>query len=155
MTTRRIITLIIAVLVAFLIAYAGKSCAEDIAETNRQNRLKNDTTYGTQGNTPGLIEDTPQYNNNSQNVTTDPNPELLEPTEYVETVTNIFGDVIGTVPPAESSTQAPDSGSIFNQPDNTSEEPTSPPPILDRNPPVQAETQPATADLNDLILHIN
>lgn len=156
MTTRRIVTLIIAAVVAFLIIYAGKSCAEDIAETNRKNSANKTIIQNSNVDTPSLIENQPA--GNQQNTPTDPATDSETPTEYVETVTNIFGEVIGTVPPTQPQTdaanQTPSGDAAEITDDNTQQEPATPPPILDRTPAEEKATEAPTVDLNEIVIRI-
>lgn len=122
MTKSRIISLILAAVAAMLVAFAGKACAEDIVETNNKNAPLKNTAYAddkNQGN-----EDFPAMSYGTNPPTTTPDPY-----EGVETITNIFGDVIATVPAAadNSATSAPDTEepatqkntSILDRPDTT------------------------------------
>lgn len=95
METRRLISIIIAVAAAFLVMWAGKSCAEDIVNTNK----KSDDYQGTfaEGYTPsGGYENYADYGDGTQ-----PIPQQTETTatsnQNVQTVTNLLGEVVGTV----------------------------------------------------------
>lgn len=160
MTIRRIISIIIAAAVAMLIIFAGKSCAQNIAETNQKaaankapiiNNTPDDFTYST-------------VSVSSEAVTTDTT------TDGVEVVTNLFGEVIGTVPPTTSenpdvsdpnlesaSTETTTVKSILdgvNEPTSKSNQHS----ILGGNQPdvtetVTGVTQPSSSQ--DIVIHIN
>lgn len=86
METRRLISIIIASVAALLVMFAGKSCTDDIQKKNRKSHKTQPTTqhvtptfnnfYGNPGET---TETTTETNNN------------------IETITNLIGQVIGTV----------------------------------------------------------
>lgn len=99
MERNRIISLFLAFIAAGLVVLAGKSCTEDIIKTNKENRAKNTTTR----EEPHLITEdnviTPaqsQLSPDNQSGTALP-AEEQETREYV-TVTNLFGEVVETIP---------------------------------------------------------
>ncbi|MBQ9956535.1 MAG: hypothetical protein IJO99_03110 [Ruminococcus sp.] len=120
MTKSRLISLILAAVAAMLVAFAGKACAEDIVETNQKNAPLKNTAY-TDDNNKGS-EDFP-----AMSYGTNPPTTTLDPYEGVETVTNILGEVIATIPatvsdttttaPATEATQK--NTSILDRPDTT------------------------------------
>ena len=118
MEKRRIISIIIAAVVAMLIMYAGKACTKNIQETNRKAALSSQGTNNVY---------TPSYQQNvtGQPVVTEGYSEMPS-TSGAEVVTNILGDVVGTVAPTES-TESGAFSEIVNQ-----TEPTTRVTILDR-----------------------
>lgn len=94
MNVTKIISAILAIMAAVLIAMAGKSCAKDAAQKNAARRSRNTT----ETQSFHLITD-PPYNDddNVPQLITDPPLESVTEREYV-TVTNMFGDVVETVP---------------------------------------------------------
>lgn len=127
MTKRRLISIGIAVFVAVSVMLLGKACMEDIIETNKRSSKNKVNTYtpqysGQESTYPG------QYGDN-QEITTE---EIT--TVPVEVVTNILGEIVGTVPP----TTVPD----INTPvDEENTEPTTRKSILDSaNDPEQSTT---------------
>lgn len=90
MNNRRIIAIIIAAVAALLIMYAGKACTQNIMETNRKSSVSSVTTQnGTEIYTPA-----------AQSSPTETAP-TVSPTDAVGVVTNLFGDIVGTVAPTE------------------------------------------------------
>jgi Tfp pilus assembly protein PilE len=88
MTLRRVISIIIAAIVAVLIMYAGKSCAENIQETNRKNATGASI----------VINHTPDdYNYDDYTIVTSTQSDEEKYAGY-ETVTNLFGEVVATIP---------------------------------------------------------
>lgn len=161
MTRSRVISLVLAVVAALLVALAGKACAEDIVETNNKNAPLKNTAYAND-NKQGS-EDFP-----AMSYGTNPPTTTLDPYEGVETVTNIFGEVIATVPAAVGDTTAPTdtvqqevtekNTSILDRPDTT--EPTER--ATDPNHPLLgAITEPTTAPVTEpktlpsnIVIHI-
>lgn len=141
MTERRLISVIIAIIVAVAIMYVGKSCAVDIAEKNKK---VSDSTYQTQNT----------YSNSDNNnfaytqPTTFEQPTTETTTEYVEYVTNLFGEIVGTVEP----TTVSENGETETIDENT--EPTTRPSILNSEDPtgsaedttsiLESQTEPPT-----------
>lgn len=99
MERNRIISLFLAFIAAGLVVLAGKSCTEDIIEANKESRAKNATTT----EMPHLITETNVFSQNYEAVSQDINSEASQPVEetttreYV-TVTNLFGEVVETIP---------------------------------------------------------
>ena len=98
MERNRIISLFLAFIAAGLVVLAGKSCTEDIIKANKESRAKNTTTKE-----PHLITEdnviTPtldQFSTYAQSDTSLPVQE--EDTREYVTVTNLFGEVVETIP---------------------------------------------------------
>ncbi|MGN0576956.1 MAG: hypothetical protein ACI4J2_13125 [Ruminococcus sp.] len=147
METRRMISLLIAAVVALLIIYAGKSCAQDIVETNHKASVKASPDF------TGYMTDSSLYNSIPDDAYyTDPSASTAPSVdEGYEIVTNIFGDAVGTIPVTNSDDE---SGSGNNN-ENTAE--TTVKSILGNY--TKETTEPVTTvtgkDLNELVLHIN
>jgi len=125
MDKRRIISIAIAVLVAVLIMNLGKSCAEDIAKANQKAKNETTTIYYNyapdNGNNTPVIEETV--------------PIIEEPTEHIEYITSILGEIIGTVAPSESEEVTP-------LPDEELPETTTKQSILNNPDPIEPATSP-------------
>ena len=95
MNVTKIISAILALMAAVLIAMAGKSCAKDAAEKNAARRSRNTT----EAPSYHLITDPPYENDDGDlpHLVEDDTDEAVTEREYV-TVTNIFGDVVETIP---------------------------------------------------------
>lgn len=127
MSKSRIISIAVAVLVAILIMNLGKSCAEDITRTNRENAKPTAAS--------------PNYNYAPDNGGNDSSPvydETIpptdeEPTEHIEYVTSILGEIIGTLPSEENISELPTKEVI---------EETTPPSILGNDTPAEPATSP-------------
>ena len=98
MERNRIISLFLAFIAAGLVVLAGKSCTEDIIKANKESRAKNTTSKE-----PHLITEdnviTPtldQFSTYAQSDTSLPAQE--EDTREYVTVTNLFGEVVETIP---------------------------------------------------------
>ena len=93
MNVTRIISIMLGLIAAVLIAMAGKSCAKDIAEKNKERRMSNTSEVPSYH----LITDPP-----ATAVPENP-PHLIEETEgttereYI-TVTNMLAEVLETIP---------------------------------------------------------
>ena len=99
MERNRIISLLLAFIAAGLVVLAGKSCTEDIIKANKESRAKNSTT---KGEVHIITEDYIFTQNSGQSVPEGqsvPSQTEVETTtrEYV-TVTNLFGEVVETIP---------------------------------------------------------
>lgn len=98
MERNRIISLFLAFIAAGLVVLAGKSCTEDIIKTNKENHANSATKQE-----PHLITDdnifSPDQGQLSPNNTTEASePEEEADTREYITVTNIFGEVVETIP---------------------------------------------------------
>ena len=95
MNATKIISVILAMMAAVLIAMAGKSCAKDAAQKNAERHARNTT----EAPSFHLITDPPYENDDydAPHLIEDDTVEAVTEREYV-TVTNIFGDVVETVP---------------------------------------------------------
>lgn len=92
METRRLISVLLAAVAAILVIWAGKSCAEDIQEKNREEAKKNYTNVQNATGGNGFNVD---Y---GDGVAVYEEPAATETTAgNVETVTNLFGDIVGTI----------------------------------------------------------
>lgn len=126
MSKSRIISLFLAVIAAFLVAYAGKACAQDINNTNK----KKSSPVGTSQQNGSFDNNIPDYSYG-----TVPPETTVNEYEGVETVTNLFGEVVATVPAAS------DGGA-------TAEPTTKNTSILDRaEPTTEAVVQDTTAPI--------
>ena len=97
MERNRIISLFLAFVAAMLVVIAGKSCMEDIAETNKETREKksaNEVHLITEDNI--FSSESGQFIPDSQTMPVQTAEQTTE-REY-ETVTNIFGEVVETIP---------------------------------------------------------
>lgn len=99
----RVISFVLAILAAFLVIYAGRSCAQNIIETNKKNAAANAPAPSINNYNYDTTDDLTDYQETSEASDSIP----------VEYVTNLFGEVIGTLPVETE----PDSS--LNDPDNT------------------------------------
>lgn len=94
METSRIVGMAIAIAAAALVIVAGRSCTKSISEANKRSGGSGSST------TPSyhlITDNEPQY---SEPPTGEPQSieETTEPEREYETVTNMFGDVVETIP---------------------------------------------------------
>ena len=90
--TGRIVGLAIAIIAAALVILAGRSCTKSIMETNKKSR---DAATSSTPSYHLITDDTAAYSDASSEA-----PHFIEETterEY-ETVTNMFGEVVETIP---------------------------------------------------------
>lgn len=95
METRRLISIAIAGVVALLVMWAGKSCTESIRETNHKSE-DYQSTFNEGYN--GGYENYADYEDGTYAVQAEPTTAAEE--KYapgVQTVTNLLGEVVGTV----------------------------------------------------------
>lgn len=99
MNNRRIISIIIAAVAALLIMYAGRACTQNIMETNKKSSVQSATN---QNGTENYAPTAEQPSLGTQQVTAATSPTAA-PSDDVEVVTNLFGEIVGTVAPTENS----------------------------------------------------
>lgn len=140
MTSRRIISIIIAFVVAVIVMYIGRSCIMDIQETNEKSKPGGGVidAYSGTGNQAAVPQGTglPQDYYPDQS-----NPDGSEiTTENIQYVTSILGSIVGTyyVTEDENAAEVP-SGEVV-------EEDTGPTSILDNQDP----TEPTTSSFSIL-----
>lgn len=96
---RRIVAIGIAGCAALLISIAGKACTDNIIESNKETSKKlntiADNTYGSMNNYTS-----PNMQNTSESTSLD-----ATETESAEVVTNLLGEVVGTVPVTSATTE--------------------------------------------------
>lgn len=98
MPVNKIIAIAVAAIAAMLIIYAGKSCASNIQETNRKNSAEHSSNASVDYNSNGAYTIDPAFQYADE--TAAPSEENFE---NVQVVTNLFGEVVATIP-AESVT---------------------------------------------------
>ena len=99
MNSSHIVSLVLALFAALLVIVAGRSCARSAERTNKESRAKNTTTQQYK-----LITENP-YTTSQQNIA---DPDIIssqgssidDTTSQYETVTDMFGDVVETIPVA-------------------------------------------------------
>lgn len=163
MNNRRIIAIIIAAVVALLIMYAGRACTQNIMETNQKSSMSNANSQNSTANytpaaaQPSLTQQAPVETNTPTEFSTD----------AVEVVTNLFGDVVGTVAPTENTdnlsvtetdaaTEATTRKSILDKDDQTPQSPSQQHSILDTT--TNAALEPTTekyATPSSIVININ
>lgn len=99
MNTRRVASIVIAIIVAMLIISAGKSCSKDIAESNK--KAATSATTPTSDGMNGF--DSLTYPTYQQQ--TPPSSEATSE-ENIQYVTNILGEIVGTLPAEEATAPA-------------------------------------------------
>lgn len=92
MELRRAISIIIAAVVAALVIWAGRSCAENIQKKNREKALE-DYTYNVEHATGGSDFNVDYVDG----AVGEESATAATTAENVQTVTNLFGEVVGTV----------------------------------------------------------
>lgn len=95
METRRLISIAIASVAALLVMWAGKACTESIQKTNRESG-NNQSTFNEGYN--GGYDNYANYEDGTYAVQAEPTTAAED--EYapgVQTVTNLLGEVVGTV----------------------------------------------------------
>ena len=98
MPVNKIIAIAIGALAAMLIIYAGKSCAKNIQETNMKNAAEHSSSASVNYNSNGAYTIDPAFQYGDE-----PTTASEESLENVQVVTNLFGEVVATIP-AESIT---------------------------------------------------
>lgn len=95
MDNRRSIAIIAAFIAAVLVMMAGKSCSDNIVETNKNNQKKQPKNAASDQITPPQNSPAP----NQASPVQDNNEPATESTtaDYIA-VTNLIGDVVGTIP---------------------------------------------------------
>ena len=98
MNSSHIVSLVLALFAALLVIVAGRSCARSAERANKESRAKNTTTQQYK-----LITENP-YTKSQQNIA---DPDIIssqgsidDTTSQYETVTDMFGDVVETIPVA-------------------------------------------------------
>ena len=96
MNSSHIVSLVLALFAALLVIVAGRSCARSAERANKESRAKNTTTQQYK-----LITENP-YTKSQQNIA---DPDIIssqgsidDTTSQYETVTDMFGDVVETIP---------------------------------------------------------
>lgn len=93
MNANHVISLTLALLAALLVIVAGKSCAKSIDEANKESRAEKRNYH--------LITENPYTQSNQPVMTAVPQeqqPVQTTTERQYETVTNIFGEVVETIP---------------------------------------------------------
>lgn len=93
MNVTRIISIMLGLIAAVLIAMAGKSCAKDIAEKNKERRMHNTSAVPSYH----LITDPPATADSASIPILTTETESTTEREYI-TVTNLLGEVLETIP---------------------------------------------------------